>query len=183
MSASRIVIAIVAVILLGAVYFAAGCRGAQAPSKKPDIQNPEGKGASPVAGNTKADRIVDNLKISIVISSSQVKINEPLRLNLSVENMGSEPRKLTFTSAQKFDIRITEASGQKVWQWSDGKMFAQSIETITVEPGKSISYDAEWPLKDSTGKTVAPGDYNVFGKIVARGLRDKEVEIGITVKP
>ncbi len=183
MSALRIAIAIVAVILLGAVYFAAGCRSEQASSKKPDVQNPKGKGASPVVGNTKADRIVDNLKISIVISSNQVKLNEPLHLKLSVENMGSESRELIFTSAQKFDVRVTGVSGQKVWRWSNGKVFAQNIETVTVEPGKSISYDAEWPLKDSTGKIIAPGNYNVFGKIMAGGLRDKEVEIGITVKP
>jgi hypothetical protein len=61
-------------------------------------------------------------------------------------------------------------------------MFTQSLETVTLEPGKSISYSAIWPTSESAS-LISPGGYNVFAKIMASNLRSEEVKLGISIEP
>lgn len=183
MSIARLAIAAIAVILIGTTIYAFTTKSERIPDKLPGIQNPGDKGARTTIGTAKAEKIIGDLKISLSVPSSQVKLGEVMRFNISIENLGAQPHELTFNSGQKFDIRVEDISGSKVWQWSDGRMFTQLIETIVIEPGKSISFDAEWPLVNSAGDPVNPGEYNIFARITAEGLSDKEIKLSVTVKP
>lgn len=183
MSVARIAVAVIAVVIIGVSYFAFAVKSEKEPGKIPDRQNPGIDTTETTAGVVRAERIIDNLEISVSVPSAQFKLGEIVHFNISVKNLGSELHELTFGSGQKFDVRIEDESGRKVWNWSDGRVFTQALETVVIESGKSISYTAEWPMEDSAGNPVNPGKYNAFAKITAMGLSDSEVKLGITINP
>ncbi|NCO66513.1 MAG: hypothetical protein COW32_11200 [Candidatus Aquicultor secundus] len=182
MSASRIVVLVVAAFLIGVLAYAVAFRSERTFSLAPGKQTSGDKEARVVASDTKAEKVIDYLKISVEIPSNSIKLGELLHFNISVENVGSKPRELVFNSSQKFDIRIEDKTGATVWTWSDGRMFAQMIEEVTLEPHETTSFTAMWPMQDKQGNTVQPGNYKAFAKVVANGVKDKDVELGFTLK-
>lgn len=182
MPATRTVIVTIAAILLGSVFILGCGTSGDGSIKKKEVQKPVGKGEDVLVGNTKTEKLIGNLKITASIPSAQIKTGEVLRLNLSIKNTGSEPQELSFNSSQKFDARIEDSSGTQVWQWSDGRMFTQMLESITLEPDKSVSFTVQWPLTDSKGKAVNPGNYDIYAKIMAARLRSEEVKLKVSIQ-
>jgi len=93
-------------------------------------------------------------------------------ISLRIKNLGDSPVGLFFTSGQKFDIFIRDASGREIWRWSKGKAFTMALEEIQVEPGGEKKFSAQWLQLDSAGKIVPPGDYLVAAKCMAKGFEN-----------
>ena len=84
---------------------------------------------------------------------------DPIKLTLTVKNTSKSPVKLVIASGMKYDFEIRKgktAAGPNVWQWSRGRMFAQMIMQMTMEPGKKQVYS----------ETFAPGENGPEGKPV-----------------
>lgn len=79
---------------------------------------------------------------------------------LTVENTGPDPVELQFSDALKADFAILE-DDTEIWQFSDGKMFAQMISQETLDPGATQTYDGGWEDPKS-------GTYTVVGTLEAR---------------
>ncbi len=190
MSASRIVVSIVVAFLVGVLVYAVAARSERTPGMAPDKQaSGDEEARAVVEGSTKAEHVIENqLKIALAISPTTVKQGDLLHFGIFIENLDSKPRELSFTSSQKFDIRVQDKTGRTVWTWSDGKMFTQMLETITLDPHEKTSFAATWPMVDSQGKTINPGDYKAFIKITASGAEDRkigldnEIGLGFTIK-
>lgn len=115
---------------------------------------------------------VDSLEFSLEIPKTKFKSKERVPIALRVKNLGNSPVGLFFTSGQKFDIFIQDASGREIWRWSKDKAFTMALEEIELKPGGEKIFSAEWPQVDSTGKIVSPGDYLVLVKCMAKGFED-----------
>ncbi|MHB8841756.1 MAG: BsuPI-related putative proteinase inhibitor [Candidatus Aquicultor sp.] len=190
MSASRIVVSIVVAFLVGVLVYAVAARSERTPGMAPDKQMSGDKEARAVVeGSTTAWHVTENhLKITLAISPTTAKQGDLLHFGIFIENLDSKLRELSFTSSQKFDIRVQDKTGRTVWTWSDGKMFTQMLETITLDPHEKTSFTATWSMVDSQGKTVKPGHYEAFIWITASGVNDQkinpdnEVGLGFTIK-
>ncbi|HEY3375552.1 MAG TPA: BsuPI-related putative proteinase inhibitor [Candidatus Aquicultor sp.] len=125
--------------------------------------------------------MVADIKVSAKISSENVRPGQRLKVTLNVLNTASQVRELTFNTGQKYDLLIKEKEGRNVWRWSAGKMFSQMIETVRLGPGKSVSYEAEWPGTGSLERPLKPGTYTVTANITANDLRDKELTFKLSV--
>lgn len=79
---------------------------------------------------------------------------------LAVTNGGTDSVELTFRDAGRADFAVL-AGDREVWRWSDGRMVAQVVESVTLAPGEDLSVDAAWP--DPT-----PGEYTAIGELLAR---------------
>ncbi len=44
--------------------------------------------------------------------------------------------------------------GERLWQWSAGRMFTQALETLDLKAGESVEYGASW-------QGARPGEYTV----------------------
>jgi hypothetical protein len=66
-----------------------------------------------------------------------------VRFAFRISNGGADPVELTFPDARRADFAVFE-DGDEVWRWSDGRMFAQVIETATLDPGESTTYAGTW---------------------------------------
>lgn len=62
----------------------------------------------------------------------------------AVTNGDSEPVELTFRDSGKVDVAVRDGD-REVWRWSDGRMFAQVVETVELAPGEQFEVEAEWP--------------------------------------
>ncbi len=68
---------------------------------------------------------------------------EAIRLTFEVVNEGESPLRLEFTSMQRFDFAIEDASGTELWRWSDGRAFGQALgEEVLGSERPMLSYDA-----------------------------------------
>jgi hypothetical protein len=61
----------------------------------------------------------------------------------TVTNDGSEPVELRFEDSCKAEF-VVAAAGTEIWRFSEGRAFAQVLESTTLEPGASTTYEAEW---------------------------------------
>jgi hypothetical protein len=86
---------------------------------------------------------------------------EPITVTLKVTNVSSTPRRLSFRSAQRYDLLVHDAQGREVWRWSSGKFFAQVMGEERVKPSGELLFKATLP------GDLPPGRYDVTGTVTA----------------
>lgn len=79
----------------------------------------------------------------------------------AVENAGDEPAELTFRSSLRADFAVLDGD-EEVWRASDGRMFAQALQTETVEAGDAAVFEGAWD-------DPSPGEYTVVAALNATG--------------
>ncbi|MBS7525427.1 S-layer homology domain-containing protein [Fusibacter paucivorans] len=82
-------------------------------------------------------------------------------LTFTMKNDSDETALLTYHNGQRYDIYIYDSYGTLIYQWSNDKVFTMAIESVVVDPGKTIEYETVWPMTDNEGKRVLRGQYNV----------------------
>ena len=92
----------------------------------------------------------------------------------SVTNAGDVPVELRFSDACKAEFVVIDGD-EEVWRFSDGRMFAQVLESETLGPGESTSYEAEWSDPE-------PGTYEAVAELRAQD-GDCEAATSVTVPP
>jgi hypothetical protein len=98
-----------------------------------------------------------SLDCSLAVSASSSAVD----FTFHVENTGSDPVELNFSSAQTHDVTVT-SGGSEVWRFSEGKMFAQMMQSETLAGGDAVRYEATWEDPD-------PGDYEAVAELATRG--------------
>jgi len=85
-------------------------------------------------------------------------------MKMTVANPFNEPVTLQFSSGKTYDFIIRDRDGQKVWQWSDGKVFTMALQQRELAAGESYEVSARWTVPE--GKTsLLPGLYHIRGII------------------
>lgn len=91
---------------------------------------------------------------------------DTIRMRLEVFRRGGEALTLSFPTAQRHDFVLrgpdTSGPGGEVWRWSEGRFFAQSTATVTL--------DADRPAITATAVRPAPGTpglYRLEGRLTA----------------
>ena len=122
-----------------------------------------------------------------------------VRFVFEVTNDGTAVEDITFRDAGKADFVVepeqgdgagrdgedgNESSGgaegenesgrTQQWRWSEGRMFAQVIETERLDPDESATYEGEWCAPD-------PGTYVVRATLRAHD-HDADAECAFTVE-
>jgi hypothetical protein len=111
--------------------------------------------------------------------------NNGVRFLFEVANEGNSPEELTFRDAGKADFAVYENDSERDpngededereerWRWSEGRMFAQVLQTERLEPGVSSKYEGRWEVPD-------PGTYLARATLRAQD-RDLEATCAFTV--
>ncbi len=114
--------------------------------------------------------------VSIVTDKPVYALGEPVHIVFEVANHGAAPVTLRFSSAQRFDFVIEDASGADVWRWSAGRMFAAVMGQETLGPDNpSLTYEAEFAGE------LAPGRYTIKA-LLTDGSRQVSATIGVEVR-
>lgn len=135
-------------ILLAAFTFAAflasSAGGAEAPSPGAERPNPI---------------------LALQIHGSKLSLGEPVRITLEITNRSPETVRLTFSTGQRFDLSLENASGREVWRWSDGRLFTQALGEEVLKPSSgALRFDATIPAPRSQGR------YTLHGQITSTNL-------------
>ena len=87
---------------------------------------------------------------------------EPIALTLRVINGTPRPVRLSFRTAQRFDLVMEDGQGREVWRWSAGRLFAQVLGEETLGPS-----GGEFVGQATAKGRFPPGIYTVKGTIPA----------------
>lgn len=176
MSAAKIIAIVAGVTAAGVILFVLFLSAARTDYgfESGETRNREGRAIHVEEG-------VDTIKLLFSVDPNPVAPGTHLALKVSVTNVSKEPRKLSFRSSQRYDFWIIDSTGVEVWRWSDGRMFAQMLEDVTLKPGETLDFAESWDLTDASGAPVKEGEYSAYANVSADELRDKELKIGIAV--
>jgi hypothetical protein len=149
--------------LAGCLAFTVGCAQAASPGQQPVPSAPP-EIAVPVALNVKTDR-------------KTYRVNEPIKFTLTARNTSKSPASLNFASSQKYDFFLRKgksAAGKPFWKWSLSRVFAQSIDTVSLGTGKSLTFIETYKPGGKSGDgrplpSLAPGTYTVTAAITVMG--------------
>ena len=75
---------------------------------------------------------------------------------LIVKNVGGKHAELNFADGQAYDFVVSDSIGRTVWQWSNGRMFTQSVRNKQLGAGESMRMSESWSRRDAL-----PGHYTV----------------------
>jgi hypothetical protein len=109
------------------------------------------------AKHTASDAIGPGVSVVLTTDKRTYAAGEPIALTLALVNAGSEPLRLRFMTAQRYDFTLQDQRGQQVWRWSSERFFAQVLGEETIAPGGALSYSATVRHALPTGWYTAVG--------------------------
>ena len=74
------------------------------------------------------------------------RVGTKLTVSYPVPDLDAEALDLVFPSAQQIDWTITDAQGNLLYRWSDGKAFAQVVTHLTVPAGGTQTFGGSWNI-------------------------------------
>ena len=77
----------------------------------------------------------------------------------TVENVGDAPAELTFRSSLLADFAVLDGD-EEVWRASEGRAFAQMLQTETIDAGDAEVFPGAW-------EDPSPGEYTVVAALNA----------------
>ncbi|RXS87324.1 BsuPI-related putative proteinase inhibitor [Geobacillus sp. PK12] len=117
------------------------------PQAKDDLLGPAPAGKPAPAGGKGI--IAGTLEPSLTYERQ----NDAYVFTFTVKNQTERVQTVTFTSSKKYDY-VLYRDGQKVKQFSEGKMFAQIYEERTLKQGEELSFQ-------ETFRGLEPGTYTL----------------------
>lgn len=106
-------------------------------------------------------------------------------MNFELLNNTEEDIRITYSSGQKYDILIYNASEELVYNWSNDKGFTMALVDVMIEKGSTISFDESWNYIDNNGHEVGEGIYKIVFRSSFRYNNDRTIiedTIMVTVK-
>lgn len=73
---------------------------------------------------------------------------------LELTNRTGKVVELQFPTAQTHDFVVLDQQGQRVWQWSNDRMFTQVLATETIAKNGQVTFTEEW-------RDAKPGAYTL----------------------
>ena len=91
-----------------------------------------------------------------------------VRLVFHITNTTDRPVVLEFSSGQRYDFAVRNASQAEVWRWSAARSFMQALGTETIPPGGSLRYSATWPAIGRVGFFTAVAELKALNHPVTQ---------------
>ena len=85
---------------------------------------------------------------------------------LVVSNCGPKPLRLSFDTAQRFDVAILDSSGTEVWRLSEGRDYPRESDTVIVRDRWVVREPVR--LTDRRGEALPDGSYRLRAVLTAQ---------------
>ena len=106
-----------------------------------------------------------SLRLEVSADRPRYAVGEAVRLTLAVTNLGRDAVSLITPSSQHYEFVVLKVT-EEVWRWSADQMFLAVLSQLTILPGETRTFTAEWDQRDRAGRPVNPGDYLVVGILI-----------------
>ncbi len=114
--------------------------------------------------------------VSVTTDKAIYAVGENIVIELTVFNRTAQSLTFDFRNAQHYDFIIEDAEENSVWQWAEGRMFAQVLGEETLGPGRE-----EVVYTETHTGPLQPGGYTVVGALVSTN-RPLSASLTITVE-
>jgi hypothetical protein len=84
-----------------------------------------------------------------------------VQFRLDITNATAAPLVLEFSSAQRADFAVEDATGAEIWRWSAEQGFAQVLGSETLPAGKTRTWEAVWLAGERNG------DFNAIAQLTS----------------
>jgi hypothetical protein len=105
-----------------------------------------------------APRRVSNARAEVKLDTHfDVAVDgKAVHFELVVKNVGGKHAELNFADGQAYDFVVSDSAGRAVWQWSNGRIFTQSVRNKQLGGGESMRVTESWNRNNA-----ASGHYTV----------------------
>lgn len=134
--------------------------------------------ALPVTAGGEEGRAIDKTDFTFLVLPAAGP--EQAEFVLVLGNSRNTPLLFEFPTAQKYEITVFGPDNQKVFQYSEGKAFAQAFETVDLKPLERISWKESWDYY-SNGVRVKEGEYTVIAELKAASLNGKPINQSLKI--
>lgn len=87
-------------------------------------------------------------------------IGAPVDIVFTITNQTQNTITYTFPTSKRFDFTVDQG-GEDIYTFSKGRVYAQVVGTLVLQPGETKTFTAKWNQVDNRGKQVGPGAYNI----------------------
>lgn len=77
-----------------------------------------------------------------------------IRVVFSVKNTTNKAERLEFFNAQRFDLSVIAPNGNRIFLWSEDRVFEPTTSSVVVNPRERIEYEAMVPTRDMQAGSI-----------------------------
>jgi hypothetical protein len=101
----------------------------------------------------------DSLHLELLVAA-RAERGQPIRMLLRIENRAGRTLDLYLRGRSvTFDVVVTDASGQRVWQRLQDEVVPAILQLRTLPAGGQITAEAVWDQRTNRGEPLPPGIY------------------------
>lgn len=89
---------------------------------------------------------IPGLGVNFTTDKLIYRVGTTITVKHTLTNLTDKPLVLTFPTTQQYDWTVTDAEGNLVYRWSDGRAFAQVVTQLTISVGTSDSFESSWAI-------------------------------------
>ena len=105
-----------------------------------------------------------------LVAPDTVQAGAPVRFTIRITNQTDKAVDAYFVGREiAFDIVVTRADGQIVWQRLAGKGVQMVLQTRIMQPEESLELGDTWRQQDNDRIPVPAGSYTVEGRVPGQG--------------
>ncbi|MDC3417227.1 BsuPI-related putative proteinase inhibitor [Aquibacillus salsiterrae] len=158
------------------ILFLAGCGTLEQPSQA--VQDSEGgtgsAGASDAETQAPDSNEVDTSLNKMEMDASMEQADGAITFNIEIINNNDEAVTLKFSSGQQYEITVENEKGEKVYQLSDSKAFADAIVEQVIDPSDKLTWTEGWDEP-----ALEPGTYTVNYTLLPDQVNQQTVEANL----
>ena len=89
---------------------------------------------------------IRDLGVSFTTDKLIYRVGTTITVKYTITNLTDKPLVLTFPAIQQYDWTVTDAEGNLIYRWSDGKAFAQVVTHLTIPARASDDFESSWAI-------------------------------------
>lgn len=87
-----------------------------------------------------------------------------IQFQITVRNRSSSAQTLWFNTSEEFNFAVVDAGTTNVlWTSDNGGVFTPGFVSLTIPSNQTQTFTVSWNQTDDNGRTIASGNYEVFG--------------------
>ncbi|WP_180953562.1 BsuPI-related putative proteinase inhibitor [Bacillus sp. T33-2] len=115
------------------------------------------------------------VKEEIIFIVDPIAGPDKAQFDLTLRSDGQNSIELQFPTSQRYEIVVKDETGNRVFQFSEGKAFAQVLGSLTLRPGEDITWKEEWDYIQG-GTRLKQGEYTVYAELKASMANGKPMK-------